>query len=312
MQYVQGQDDEGLNAYGRFTGPQPIPGMFHTSNQPDNFLDMPLILNSNDYASWQSLRQLQTSGRPLPPSYHQNLIETNMSYAMPSIVYVAPYIEPELYATQAIPPQTLQYVVQNGSKPTISSQDRQTLDDTLCAVRGQCKHKLREVFNAIAWGRLMSAHRCLIDVTEWLMVNYNEADQSPNPNIMTGLAVDIDTTKEQGFKVLDHKDKQIIGDGSSFWRLFNHCWLALLTRQIEYIQCRGKDGFEPLELLTCEAAYALSAKAVELADALQDSGLVDYQNGFWEDAISTGMRTPNVMSIGLPHQLGLTNSGDSA
>ncbi|KAI5282034.1 hypothetical protein KEM54_003020 [Ascosphaera aggregata] len=197
---------------------------------------------------------------------------------MISALYISPYIDPAIYSTQAMPQPLLHHFLQYYPQPQVTVDERQILDDAVYKIREQCRCNLRQIFHSIARGKLIEAQEHLITVSQWLTANYEHL----------GLSEDIDSTKAHGFKMLDARDKAIIGDGSAFFKMFNNCWLALFTRQLEYIEAKGKDGWEPPELITRTAIVRLGDEVESIANALDKPGLVDFQFGFAEHEIIKG------------------------
>ncbi|KAK9380117.1 uncharacterized protein V2V93DRAFT_371689 [Kockiozyma suomiensis] len=66
-----------------------------------------------------------------------------------------------------------------------------------------------------------------------------------------------------------------------FWALFNHTWLALLSRALS----SAADVSAQITLLSPTQLDECAAEIVDLSDALQRYGLVDYEIGVWEDRL---------------------------
>jgi len=73
-----------------------------------------------------------------------------------------------------------------------------------------------------------------------------------------------------------------------FWKHFNHCYLALLTRQLDNsrrIRQSGQPLAEGETALSKEDLENLRNELIGLDDGLQATGLIDYQMGVWEEEI---------------------------
>jgi len=75
---------------------------------------------------------------------------------------------------------------------------------------------------------------------------------------------------------------------------FNHCWLALLQRQLSETQETREPQQESLgarNILTKEDLVRLGDEITSQCDEWAPSGLVDYQMGVWEEEIVDSERT---------------------
>lgn len=73
-------------------------------------------------------------------------------------------------------------------------------------------------------------------------------------------------------------------DRLSIWRDFNNTWLALLQRQKDMVESHRQFG-QPQSLLTLEGLRNMGKSLIEICDALEKHGLVDYEIGMWEERI---------------------------
>ena len=70
-----------------------------------------------------------------------------------------------------------------------------------------------------------------------------------------------------------------------FWRNIHYCWLAFLQRQLDSTQTRqaaSSNRRSAPRALDASLLEELGDKVVEFSDALEKSGLVDYEMGFFE------------------------------
>lgn len=79
-------------------------------------------------------------------------------------------------------------------------------------------------------------------------------------------------------------DSRARADRIGVWRDFNHAWLALLQRQKDMVESHQQLG-QSQSLLTPQGLQNLGKSVVDLSDALEKHGLVDYEMGFWEERI---------------------------
>lgn len=74
----------------------------------------------------------------------------------------------------------------------------------------------------------------------------------------------------------------------NLWEDFNHCWLALLQRQLydtEKIQGSEGGSSATQNTLPRDSLENLSNQITSLCDEMEKMGLVDYQMGVWEEEI---------------------------
>ena len=73
-----------------------------------------------------------------------------------------------------------------------------------------------------------------------------------------------------------------------FWEDFNHCWLALLQRQLDDSRAMTSTNARSApNLLSIEALIGLGNDLIQIGDGLEKYGLVDYQVGIWEKEIES-------------------------
>ena len=106
---------------------------------------------------------------------------------------------------------------------------------------------------------------------------------------------------------LTKDDKNLYKDQLDFWKQFNNCWLAFLIRQLQNSQARRKRG-QPLSggltVLSKHNIEALGDELIRLDDGLQNTGLINYQMGVWEDEIIDGKQiiVIRMFNISLTHR----------
>jgi hypothetical protein len=71
------------------------------------------------------------------------------------------------------------------------------------------------------------------------------------------------------------------------WNDFNHAWLALGQRQLDFVES-GQRLSRSQNILSREALERMGDELIRLCDGLERHGLVDYQYGVWEDQIVAG------------------------
>ena len=90
---------------------------------------------------------------------------------------------------------------------------------------------------------------------------------------------------------LTKDDPAVYKERLEFWKNFNYCWLAFLTRQLQNSRTRRESG-QPLTgvqiVLSKDNIKALGDELIELNDDLQSTGLIDYEMGVWEEEITDG------------------------
>ncbi|WEW61951.1 hypothetical protein PRK78_007451 [Emydomyces testavorans] len=127
----------------------------------------------------------------------------------------------------------------------------------------QYQQALRQTFENIRAGRLITASRSLLEMSEWLLGNAVEL----------GLARD---------------EEHLHTDRIKLWDEFNTCWLALCQKQKDATQTMFESGPPTQELLTEEILQKMGKDLVRLCDRIEQYGLVDYQMGVWEEEILSG------------------------
>lgn len=104
---------------------------------------------------------------------------------------------------------------------------------------------------------------------------------------LIGLALDLDTSKDDNRTCLDETDQEMLGEVTRFWKAFNYCWLALFTRHIENAD-QNKRSNGTLEVLSLDMLEASIDMVFNLGETLKDEGLVDFQCGLEEARIMEG------------------------
>ncbi|KAI1981247.1 hypothetical protein LOZ55_000743 [Ophidiomyces ophidiicola] len=124
----------------------------------------------------------------------------------------------------------------------------------------QYQQALRQTFENIRAGRLNTASRALIDMSEWLLGN----------------AVDLGLVRDE---------EHLHTDRIKLWDEFNTCWLALFQKQKDNTQTMFDSASASLEVLTEGVLTKMGKELVRLCDRVEQYGLVDYQMGVWEEEI---------------------------
>jgi len=78
------------------------------------------------------------------------------------------------------------------------------------------------------------------------------------------------------------------------WGEFNHCWLALLQRQLSETQKMRElqqESVDAQNTLSKEILERLGDILTSQCDKLEGLGLVDYQMGVWEEEIVDSKQT---------------------
>ncbi|KJF59963.1 hypothetical protein, variant [Coccidioides immitis RS] len=119
---------------------------------------------------------------------------------------------------------------------------------------------LRQTFENIRIGRLITASRSLLEMSEWLLGN----------------AVDLGLVRDE---------EHLHTDRIKLWDEFNTCWLALCQKQKDTTQGMLESGPSSQEILTEEILNKMGKDLVRLCDRIEQYGLVDYQMGVWEEEI---------------------------
>ena len=90
---------------------------------------------------------------------------------------------------------------------------------------------------------------------------------------------------------LTKDDPGVYEERLKFWKDFNHCWLAFLTRQLQNSRALQGSG-QPLTgvqtVLSKDNVKALGDELIGLNDDLKLTGLIDYEMGVWEEEIVNG------------------------
>ncbi len=89
-------------------------------------------------------------------------------------------------------------------------------------------------------------------------------------------------------------DQESYGRRLKLWEDFNHCWLALLQRQLSETQKMREPQQESVgaqNTLSKEILERLGDRITSQCDKLEGLGLVDYQMGVWEEEIVDSEQT---------------------
>ena len=93
-------------------------------------------------------------------------------------------------------------------------------------------------------------------------------------------------------------DSRARPDRLSVWRDFNNAWLGLLQRQKDMVESHEQLG-QSQSLLPPEGLKSMGDTLVEMCNVLANHGLVDYEQGVWEERIvdSKSRRTPLMETV---------------
>lgn len=71
----------------------------------------------------------------------------------------------------------------------------------------------------------------------------------------------------------------------ALWRELNHAWEALGQKQMTITENALRTQQQPTDYLTGKNIQGLIDKLIQLCDAIEKHGLVDYEMGIWEEQI---------------------------
>lgn len=86
-------------------------------------------------------------------------------------------------------------------------------------------------------------------------------------------------------------DVQIYPYQMRLWNDFNICWLSVCQMQRDLTQEIIQSGQQRsrVSLISAEYLDHMGKQLIRLCDQVEEHGLVDYQIGFWEEEILSGM-----------------------
>ncbi|KAI0398216.1 hypothetical protein F5Y17DRAFT_145862 [Xylariaceae sp. FL0594] len=125
---------------------------------------------------------------------------------------------------------------------------------------------LKEIFTAIGEGSLKRASKLLRRLTKWLL-----------PNV-----------KQLGLTVDEVDDEDLRQERLGLWQDFNYAWLAFCQKQkdmTEPVTRQQVRQHNPMNSVTTERLITMANELVSQCDAIERYGLVDFENGVWEDWI---------------------------
>lgn len=84
---------------------------------------------------------------------------------------------------------------------------------------------------------------------------------------------------------MHHDDEEEHPQRVALWRELNHAWEALGQKQKSITEIALRTQQQPTDYLTGKNIQDLIDKLIQLCDAIEKHGLVDYEMGIWEEQI---------------------------
>lgn len=144
----------------------------------------------------------------------------------------------------------------------------------------QYQKLLRETNTNTSRGKVVEATDSLIEMSKLILGNVESLSTSKIARCFSAHDLPcLGLTKD---------DDGLYEERLEFWKHFNHCYLALLTRQLDNSR-RVRESGQPLAegetALSKDDLENLGNELIGLDDGLQATGLIDYQMGVWEEEI---------------------------
>jgi hypothetical protein len=143
---------------------------------------------------------------------------------------------------------------------------------------------MKEIFQNIICGRLAQAGELLSEACVWLLGHVEELGEP----LIPPLDFKANSFSDKGLHL---DNKSLHGARMQLWEEFNTAWLGLFQKQKDMLES-GQRIQHTQSLMSLGFIKNMAEDLIEMCDAIQKHGLVDYQYGVEEDLITEGNLFP--------------------